>query len=203
MLSSQGQAPKTAIPTRPVRVVFETELGKITFEVDTEHAPVTAANFLQYVDGGFYNGGEFHRSVRPDTEVRQDAPIQVIQARINPAREKDEFPPIPIERTDTTGLRHLDGTVSMARDVTPTSPGPNTATSRIFICVGDQPALNSDGNRSPDHQGFAAFGRVVKGMDVVRKIHDSPVAKDSPATKHSARGQTLQPTIKILRAYRK
>src|ERR1051326_8217534 len=104
MLSSQGQAPKTAIPTRPVRVVFETELGKITFEVDTEHAPVTAANFLQYVDGGFYNGGEFHRSVRPDTEVRQDAPIQVIQARINPAREKDEFPPIPIERTDTTEI---------------------------------------------------------------------------------------------------
>jgi peptidyl-prolyl cis-trans isomerase A (cyclophilin A) len=200
LLCSQGAI--AASSASPV-VVLETALGNIEIAVDAAHAPVTANNFLRYVDGGFYDGGEFNRTVRPDTEVRRDAPIQVIQARINSVRTKDEFPPIPIERTDVTGLKHLNGTVSMARDVTPTAPGPNTATSRFFICIGDQPSLNSDGNRSPDHQGFAAFGKVIKGFEVVEKIHDSPVDKSSSATSHSAKGQALEPPIKILRAYRK
>jgi len=186
-----------------VTVVVETTLGKIEIAVDMSHAPITANNFLRYVDGAFYDGGEFYRTVRPDTEVRQDAPIQVIQARINPARTKEEFSPIPVEQTGTTGLRHLNGTVSMARDVTPARRGPNTATSMFFICIGDQPSLDADGNRSPDHQGFAAFGRVVQGMDVVKRIHDSAVDKNSPATSHSAKGQALDPPIKILRAHRK
>jgi peptidyl-prolyl cis-trans isomerase A (cyclophilin A) len=147
LLCSQGAI--AASSASPV-VVLETVLGNIEIAVDAAHAPVTANNFLRYVDGGFYDGGEFNRTVRPDTEVRRDAPIQVIQARISSVRTKDEFPPIPIERTDVTGLKHLNGTVSMARDVTPTAPGPNTATSRFFICIGDQPSLNSDGNRSPD-----------------------------------------------------
>jgi peptidyl-prolyl cis-trans isomerase A (cyclophilin A) len=201
LMCSQGANPASSPPA--VVVVLETALGNIEIAVDAAHAPITAKNFLRYVDGGFYDGGEFNRTVRPDTEVRRDAPIQVIQARINSARTMDEFPPIPIERTDVTGLKHLNGTVSMARDVTPTSPGPNTATSRFFICIGDQPSLNSDGNRSPDHQGFAAFGKVVKGFDVVEKIHGSPVDKNSSATSHSAKGQALEPPIKILRAYRK
>jgi peptidyl-prolyl cis-trans isomerase A (cyclophilin A) len=201
LMCSQGANPASSPPA--VVVVLETALGNIEIAVDAAHAPITAKNFLRYVDGRFYDGGEFNRTVRPDTEVRRDAPIQVIQARINSARTMDEFPPIPIERTDVTGLKHLNGTVSMARDVTPTSPGPNTATSRFFICIGDQPSLNSDGNRSPDHQGFAAFGKVVKGFDVVEKIHDSPVDKNSSATSHSAKGQALEPPIKILRAYRK
>lgn len=190
-------------PARPVMVLLETTLGNIEVAVNLAHAPITASNFLRYVDGGFYDGGEFNRSVRPDTEVRQDAPIQVIQARVNPARKNEQFPPIPIERTDITGLRHRDGTVSMARDVTPNRPGPNTATSMFFICIGDQPSLNADGNRSPDHQGFAAFGQVVEGMDVVKRIHESPVDKRSPATSRSAKGQALDPPIKIVRAYRK
>ncbi|MGA2236715.1 MAG: peptidylprolyl isomerase [Terriglobales bacterium] len=190
-------------PAGTVVVVLETELGQITIAVDMQHAPITSANFLKYVDGGFYNGGEFHRTVRRDNEVRKDAPIEVIQARINPARASEGFPPIPIERTSVTGLKHLDGTVSMARDVTPTAPGPDTATSGIFICIGDQPSLNFAGKRSPDGQGFAAFGKVVSGMDVVKRIHESPAPKDTPATKNTAQGQTLVPTIKILRVYRK
>jgi peptidyl-prolyl cis-trans isomerase A (cyclophilin A) len=135
-------------------VVVVTELGSITIEVDTAHAPITAANFLKYVDAGLYDGGEFHRTVRPDTEVRADAPIQVVQARIDQNRKDQGFSPIPLERTTLTGLKHLNGTVSMARDVTPTAPGPDTATSGFFICLGDQPVLNFNGGRSQDGQGF-------------------------------------------------
>ena len=196
------QAPRAEAPVG-VLVVLETELGSITLEVDVEHAPITTTNFLKYVEEDFYRGGEFHRAVRPDNEVRKDVPIQVVQARINQARRARAFPPIPLERTNETGLRHLDGTLSMARDVTPTRPGPDTATSGFFICIGDQPVLDYGGGRSPDGQGFAAFGRVVAGMDVVKKIQMSPTPTGTPATKLAAAGQTLVPTIKIVRAYRK
>jgi peptidyl-prolyl cis-trans isomerase A (cyclophilin A) len=188
---------------KSVVVVFETDQGDITMEIDIVRAPVTATNFLKYVDSGFYNGGEFCRSVRPDNEIRKDAPIQVIQFRINEARRGDEFPPIPVERTSVTGLKHLDGTVSMARDVTPTRPGPVSATSDVFITIGDQTSLDDTGNRSPDGYGFAAFGRVIAGVNVVKKIHASPTPRETPATPRAGPGQTLVPTIRIIRAYRK
>lgn len=184
-------------------VIMTTDLGNIAIEIDSERAPVTAANFLRYVDGGFYDGGDFQRTVRPDTETRKDAPIQVIQARANPAREAEAFPPIPLEHTGMTGLKHVDGTLSMARDVTPAAAGTNTATSTFFICVGDQPSLDFGGKRSPDGQGFAVFAKIISGMDVATKIHLSSAPKDTPATKYAAQGQTLIPAIKILRAYRK
>jgi len=182
-------------------VVLQTEFGAITLEIDTRRAPITAANFLKYVREGFYDGGEFHRAVRPDNEPRKDAPIQVVQARINPARANAEFPPVSIERTSTTGLTHRNGTVSMARDVTPSAPGPDTATSWFFITIGDQPVLDFGGGRSPDGQGFAAFGRVLDGMDVVKKIQLSPTPPTTPATNRAGPGQTLVPTIKIQKAY--
>jgi peptidyl-prolyl cis-trans isomerase A (cyclophilin A) len=182
-------------------VVVETELGNITLEIDTVRAPVTSANFLRYVREGFYDGGEFHRAVRPDNEPRKEAPIQVVQARINQERATNEYPPIPIERTTTTGLSHRNATVSMARDVTPTSPGPDTATSGFFITIGDLPVLDFAGGRSPDGQGFAAFGRVLDGMDVVKRIQLSKTPPDTPATPRSGPGQTLVPVIKIRRAY--
>jgi peptidyl-prolyl cis-trans isomerase A (cyclophilin A) len=199
------QQPAVATGTPQVNpvVVLETELGNVMIEIDTVHAPVTAANFLKYVDGGFYNGGEFHRAVRPDNEVRKDAPIQVIQFRINHARKGEELAPIPVERTSVTGLKHMNGTVSMARDVTPTRAGPVTATSDVFIAIGDQPSLDDTGNRSPDGEGFAAFGRVIGGMEVVKRIQMSPTPKDMPATSRAGPGQTLAPTIKIIRAYRR
>jgi len=192
-----GPAVRDALPI----VVLETEFGAITLEIDTRGAPMTAANFLKYVREGFYDGGEFHRAVRPDNEPRKDAPIQVVQARINPARANAEFPPIAIERTGTTGLSHRNGTVSMARDVTPTAPGPDTATSWFFITIGDQPVLDFGGGRSPDGQGFAAFGRVLEGMDVVKRIQMSPTPPTTPATNRAGPGQTLVPTIKIHKAY--
>ena len=108
------------------------------------------------------------------------------RAGINPDKTKDEFPPIKLERTKDTKLSHKDGTISMARD------DPDTATSDFFICVGDQPELDFGGKRNPDGQGFAAFGRVVRGMDVVRKIQAAP-----------ADGQKLTPPVKILTARRK
>ena len=172
-------------PPPAVRVVIETALGEIEVEVDAKRAPGTAANFLRYVDAGHYDGGRFHRTVRPDTEVRKDFPIEVVQAGANPDREKEGFPPIALERTRDTGLRHVNGTLSMARD------GADTATSDFFVCIGDQPSLDFGGGRNPDGQGFAAFGRAVRGMDVVLRIQASP-----------AKGQGLDPPVRILRARR-
>ena len=165
-----------------VQVRIETELGPIQVAVDMERAPLTAANFLRYVEAGHYTGGRFHRVVRlrPDNQPENRTKIEVIQAGVAPGREKAGFAPIRLERTGQTGLRHLDGVISMAR------LGPDSATSDFFICVGDQPELDYGGKRNPDGEGFAAFGRVVAGMEVVRRIHQAP-----------ADGQTLAPPVTI------
>jgi peptidyl-prolyl cis-trans isomerase A (cyclophilin A) len=186
----------------PVIVVLETEKGTIEIEVDVQRAPATAANFLKYVDAGLYDGGVFHRTVRPDTETRPDVPIQVIQARMNLDRRGERLPPIPLERTNVTGIRHTDGVVSMARTTA------DTATHEFFICIGDQPLLDFGGKRNEDGQGFAAFGRVVAGMDVVKAIQASPVASLRPrgggaGDAPPAPSQTLLPPIRILKAARR
>jgi peptidyl-prolyl cis-trans isomerase A (cyclophilin A) len=165
-------------------VVIETGLGTIEAEIDTVHAPITAANFLKYVDEGRYNGGQFHRTVKPDNQPDNAVKIEVIQGGRAPGAP--EFPAIPLERTSVTGILHLDGVLSMARS------GPDTATSDFFICVGDQPSLDFGGKRNPDGQGFAAFGHVTKGMDVVRKIQMAP-----------AQGQNLTPPVQIFKISRK
>ncbi|MGZ3457911.1 MAG: peptidylprolyl isomerase [Archangium sp.] len=179
------KAPKPA-PVKAVRVVFQTEKGEIDMELDEAHAPQTVRNFLSYVDAGFFDGGLFHRTVKPDNQPNSPVKIEVIQGGVNPARESQQHPPIALERTNVTGLKHKDGTLSMARNT------PDSAQSDFFICIGDQPELDYGGKRNPDGQGFAAFGRVVKGMDVVRAIQQSP-----------ASGQQLTPPIEILRATRK
>ena len=175
-----------------VVVVFDTEKGAIEMEVDSVHAPGTAANFLRYVDAGFYNGGSVNRAVRPDNTVRHDVEIQVIQFQIDVARRRDQFPPIPIERTTATGLRHVDGALSMARS------GPDTATASFSIVIGDQPEMNFGGRRNADGQGFAVFGRVTRGMDVVKAIQASPTGSEGPYGTES-----LMPPIRILKAHRK
>ncbi len=169
------------------QVVLDTELGQIEIELDAARAPVTVANFLKYVDGGFYQGGRFYRTVRtaPDNQPDNTVKIDVVQGTINPARRRDRFPAIPLERTTATGLHHVNGSVSMAR------VGPDTGTYEFFICIGDQPALDFGGARNPDGQGFAAFGQVVRGMDVVRKIQRA-----------RADGQTLAPPVRMLSARR-
>jgi peptidyl-prolyl cis-trans isomerase A (cyclophilin A) len=181
----QKKSPLREDRSKRVSVLIQTEKGDIEVELDAAKAPATVANFLRYLDDKFYDGGRFHRTVKPDNQPRDQVKIGVIQAGIDPKKAKDEFPPIKLERTRDTGLRHKDGTISMARD------GPDTATSDFFLCVGDQPELDFGGKRNPDGQGFAAFGRVVRGMDVVKKIQAAP-----------AKGQSLTPPIKIVKVKR-
>jgi peptidyl-prolyl cis-trans isomerase A (cyclophilin A) len=161
------------------RVLIKTEAGDIAVELEAGRAPVTAANFLRYVDAGLYDGSTFHRSVTLANQPNDAVRIEVIQG--GQLSEDKEFPAIVHETTSATGLKHLDGTISMAR------AEPGTAASSFFICVDDQPELDFGGKRNPDGQGFAAFGRVVRGMDVVRAIQARP-----------ARGQQLDPPVKII-----
>ncbi|QQR76086.1 MAG: peptidylprolyl isomerase [Holophagales bacterium] len=176
----RGAEPPPQAASTPIRVEIRTDLGVIEIALEPTRAPTTVANFLRYVDAGRYDGGRFHRTVRPDNEVRPEIPIEVVQAGVAPGRELDDFPPISLERTRDTGLRHVDGAISMARDA------PDSATSDFFVCLGDQPALDFGGQRNPDGQGFAVFGRVVSGMGVLRRIQAAP-----------ASGQTLTPPILI------
>jgi peptidyl-prolyl cis-trans isomerase A (cyclophilin A) len=159
-------------------------MGEIDINVDAVHAPKTAANFIAYVRQGAFNDGSFFRTVltAPDNQPNNLVKIDVIQATNRPKFANG--PPVAFESTAQTGLHHLDGTISMARDATL-----NSATTDFFICIGDQPALDDGGGRSADHLGFAAFGQVVRGMDVVRKIHDAPHTE-----------QTLTPPVTISRA---
>jgi peptidyl-prolyl cis-trans isomerase A (cyclophilin A) len=160
-------------------VYIRTEMGVIVVEIYQDKAPVTAANFLRYVDAKLYDDAVFHRTVTMANQPTDEVKIEVIQGGLLPAEKC--FAPIPLERTSVTGLKHVDGTISMARS------GPDSATSSFFICIGDQPELDFGGRRNRDGQGFAAFGRVGYGMDKVKKIHQSP-----------CQGQTLHPPLKII-----
>lgn len=175
------------------RILVQTELGDIVLELDAARAPITAANFLKYVDAGHYDGGTFHRTVRMDNQPESPVKIEVIQAGVAPGKAKQGFGPIALERTNATGVRHTHGVVSMARST------PDSATSGWFITINDQPSLDFGGDRNPDGQGFAAFGRVVDGMEVVRRIHASP----SPsAASTNAAAQRLTPPIRIVKVSR-
>jgi len=166
-----------------VHILIESEQGIIEIMVETLRAPITAANFLRYVEDGFYDGGQFHRTVTMENQPDNDVRIEVVQAGVNPERAEQRGGPIPLERTRVTMLAHRDGTISMARGA------PDSAVADFFICIGDQPSLDFGGARNPDGQGFAAFGQVVRGMDIVRAIQIAP-----------ADGQKLTPPVQILRA---
>lgn len=184
LLTGSGAAqPSASTP----HVVVQTEMGEIEIEVDAARAPVTSANFLKHVDAKHYDGGTFHRTVKMDNQPDNQIKIEVIQAGVNADRAKEGYPPIALERTNKTGLRHTDGAVSMARG------GADSATSGFFICINDQPSLDFGGMRNADGQGFAAFGRVVRGMDVVRKIQQAP----------NTDAQRLTPPIKIVAVTRR
>lgn len=176
ILVAHGSSASASKPTIAIR----TSLGEISVELEPTKAPATVANFLRYVEAGHYNWGRFHRTVTMANQPANNIKIEVIQGGVTPSREKDDFSPIKLERTSVTGLRHLDGTISMARN------GPDTATSDFFICIGPQPELDFGGKRNPDGQGFAAFGRVVAGMNIVRRIQA-----------HAAKEQTLTPAVPI------
>lgn len=177
-----------------VQIQIETTLGIILAEIDDEHAPLTAANFLQYVDEGAFGGGSFWRTVRMDNQPEVEIKIEVVQAIVAPAFEEKLRPPIPLERTRDTGLRHVDGTLSMSRF------GVDTAQAAFFICIHDQPELDFGGRRYADGQGFAAFGRVIEGMDVVKRIQQSRCSLDGGGPTHNyaqVMYQRLTPPIEI------
>jgi peptidyl-prolyl cis-trans isomerase A (cyclophilin A) len=176
------------------KIAIETGAGVIEAVLDDQKAPITVANFLKYVDAGQYAGAEFFRSVRttPDNQPKMSVKIDVIQADVSREFRRKAFDPIPLERNRDTGLKHVDGALSMPRSA------PDSATSGFSICIGDQPEMDFGGHRNPDGQGFAVFGRVTSGMDIVRKIHASPTGPSAAKEGASAGDQRLTPPIKIL-----
>lgn len=175
-------AAATGVSAQKVRIV--TDSGTIVVQLAPDKAPVTVANFLRYVDEKRYDGGSFYRAVtlRNQLPPEQQPQIEVIQGGLD-ADSSKRLPPIPHETNDKSGIKHVDGTISMARGQ------PGSAASEFFIVIGSQPSLDFGGKRNPDGQGFAAFGTVLEGMDVVRRIQRMPSASAPP--------QRMVTTVKI------
>jgi len=165
--------------------LIKTTLGDITVALYPKKAPNTVANFLKYVDAHLYDNTSFFRSVTLDNQPNNLVKIEVIQG--GDVDSTKVFSPIPLERTSKTRLKHLKGTISMARDT------PDSATCSFFICINDQPSLDYNGKRNKDGQGFAAFGKVTKGMDVVKNIQQLALPED----------QYFKPKVPILSISRK
>lgn len=170
------------------KILIKTSEGEIKIELYAKKAPITVANFLKYVDEKIYDGASFYRTVRLDNQPQSPVKIEVIQGGTNDDKTKKSFPPIALETTEKTKIKHIDGTISMARGE------PNSATSEFFICVNPQPELDFGGKRNPDGKGFAAFGKVIKGMDVVRKIQ----LKETKIWEGNKQPQLLAEPVKII-----
>ncbi len=175
-------------PPPPVRVTLSTALGAITLELATA-APITTTNFLRYVDAGRYDGADFYRALKMGV-----APLAgLIQGGLQNAPGK-LFSPIAHESTQQTGLSNKDGAIAMARFE------PGSATSEFFICIGDESGLDANPALPGDNLGFAVFGHVADGMDVVRAILKAPT---SPTVGDGVmKGQMLAPTVAIATARR-
>ena len=170
---------------KPINVNLATTAGEIRFELFPDKAPLTVANFLKYVEGGHFTGGSFYRVVRMDNQEQNTVKIEVIQGGLAGKEGAVSFNPIVLERTNETGLKHLHGTLSMARSE------PDSGTSEFFICINDQPSLDYGGKRNPDGQGFAAFGRVIDGMDNVLRIQEMETISSDPDKLEYTSGQSL------------
>jgi len=172
-LLAVAASPVTAQRGPRVRIV--TDSGAIVVQLAPDKAPVTVANFLRYVDEHRYDGGSFYRAVTLQNQLpaAQQPQIEVIQGGIDNDSSK-RLPAILHETNDRSGIRHVDGVISMARST------PGSASSEFFFVINDQPALDFGGKRNPDGQGFAAFGRVVSGKDVIRRIQRMPSGDRPP-----------------------
>jgi peptidyl-prolyl cis-trans isomerase A (cyclophilin A) len=162
-------SPLLALEEENPKVLIKTGMGDIVVEIYLKQAPITAGNFLRYVDAKLYDGTDFYRVVTLSNQPNNDIKIEVIQG--GDVADEKCFPTIPHESNDKTRILHKDGVISMARG------NPGTASCSFFICVNDQPQLDFGGKRNPDGFGFAAFGKVISGMDVVRKIQTQPEEK--------------------------
>ncbi|RJF90849.1 peptidylprolyl isomerase [Sphingomonas cavernae] len=181
--AAPAQSAVTPIPKAvTVRVSLETGAGAIVLELEKERAPITTANFLRYVDQKKFDGATFYRAMKAGS------------AGLIQGGAKNALPPIAHEPTTVTRLQHVEGTISMARYA------PGTATGDFFITVGGMPSLDANPAAPGDNQGFAAFGRVVEGMDVVRKILEAPISPT--AGEGVMKGQMLADPVKIVAARR-
>jgi peptidyl-prolyl cis-trans isomerase A (cyclophilin A) len=181
--------PPPAVPPAPatVRVVLDTADGRIVLALEKERAPITAANFLRYVDQKRLDGIGFYRTAKGGPGFGfvqfgvQNAPKRVL-------------PPIKHEPTTQTGIKHLSGTISIARYA------PGTASGDFTIMVGDQPGLDADPSQPGDNLGYAAFGHVMEGMEVVQRILDAPTS--ATAGDGMMKGQMIVPPVVIRTARR-
>lgn len=174
-------------------VVLETELGKIVIDVDVEAAPVSGGDFLKYVDEGLYRGEGFYRTVTPETDPL-DMGMSLVQGGV--LSVEPATPPVAHERTDATGLSNMPGSVALARNAVGTG-----SAAFFFINIGDNSFLDAgEGTRNPDGEGYAVFGQVVDGMDVVKKIQARETAPDVLGIFDD--GQKLAYPVIIERAYR-
>jgi peptidyl-prolyl cis-trans isomerase A (cyclophilin A) len=178
LLGAALLAAAPAARPKPVDVAIKTSDGTFVVRLDPAHAPVTVANFLHYVDAGTYNGAKFYRTVRKATEPNSS--IEVIQGGLNPQGINPMIAPIPLEPLSRTGLHNDDGALAMAR-----TSDPNSATTEFFVDIGNDRFLDTTGG------GYAVFGKVISGMDVVHKIHTA-----------RATGEMLSPPVTILSARR-
>jgi len=191
-----GCVATTAAQTTPsperVRATLSTDLGDITVAVFPKAAPLSACDFLAYIDEGLYRNASFYRVVRSDND-RGTPKIEVVQGGL--PDDAKQRPPIAHETTRMTGLTHNDGSLSLARAEVGTGGG-----AAFFIVIGKQPSLDFGGARNKDGQGFAAFGRVIEGMSVVKRIH--AIKDAAPTDDEYLRGQVLANPVAIKDAKR-
>ena len=184
---ASAAAPQKSVPGEPpiVRVRLTTAVGAITLAIDMRHAPKTGGNFLAYVDDGRLDGTRFYRAAR-----RKGAPaLGFVQGGIDTDARR-RLDPVPLEPTSKTGLHHVDGAISMAR-----YDNPNSGTANFSLMVGASPNMDA----RPGSPGYAVFGRIVGGMDVVKKILAMPT---SPGGEGAMKGQMLVKPVTIIRAQR-
>jgi peptidyl-prolyl cis-trans isomerase A (cyclophilin A) len=191
-LTAAKPAPRRPAPPAPlpdvVRVVITTDQGAMTLDLDAKNAPITVRNFVRYTDQRRFDGIIFYRAMRMKWGEQPNGLIQA-GTRGDPKRE---LPPIAHEPTSQTGILHKAGTISMARFA------PGTAKGEFTILLSDMPGLDADPKSSdPELQaGYAAFGRVVEGMDVARKIFDLPISPT--AGEGMLKGQMLARPVRVL-----
>ena len=181
-------APRETVTTN---IAFKTSKGDIIIELYNQIAPITVDNFLRHLDGGHYDGSSFYRTVTHQND-NGSPKIEVIQGGLGDIDKP--FPAISHESTNITKLKHEDGTISMSRGEV------HSATSDFFICIGSQQGLDFGGERNNDGQGFAAFGKVIEGMDIVRDINGMPSNKKTD--NEYVKGQMINNPIIIEKAVR-
>lgn len=185
LAACSGEPASEKVPENP-EVLLATDRGDIVIEVYVDRAPVSAGNFMRYVEEGRYQPGEFYRVIRPDNDQGTPA-INAVQGGLPEGEEP--LAPVTHETTDVTGILHEDGVVSLAR------ADPGTASSEFFISIGDNPSLDHGGMRNPDALGFAAFGRVIAGMDIVREIQQ--MRDTAPSDEPYFEGQILSDPVQF------